>query len=157
MSSYAFPKNSPYHAIFNYNLMRLKEAGGLQVLQERYLTGRICSSKLDTREPEDVSLGMKKIISLFGWLATGFVTALTILMIEKLAKVQTSILHDRTAAESTCGYKEATNIHVHVREQLEERLAPLTKDWNLADRIEFVGRVRKLISEHENGRHQDMH
>ncbi len=60
VSSYAFPKNSPYHAIFNYNLMRLKEAGGLQVMQERYLTGRICSSKLDAREPEDVSLGMKK-------------------------------------------------------------------------------------------------
>ncbi len=147
MSSYAFKKNSPYHAIFNYNLMRFKEAGGLQILNERYHKGRICSSKLDERKPEDISLGMKKVISLFGWLTASFVVALTILIFEKLAHSQTN-----KHSSSYGGYKAATKINIKMCEQLENILALLTEDWDPAERREFVERIKQLIIEHDGKR-----
>ncbi len=77
--------------------------------------------------------------------------ALVILMIEKLAQVQTS-KHISSAADSASGYKAAANVHIQVSQPLDKTLAPLTEGWNLAERRDFVDRVRQMISEHENGR-----
>ena len=84
--SYGFPKRSPYYALFNFALMRKLESGVVGVIMERWRKGPVCEggdgAASSSREPEDVALGMKKVVSVFAWLAAGFVLAAAMLAAE---------------------------------------------------------------------------
>ena len=84
--SYGFPKRSPYYALFNFALMRKLESGVVGVIMERWRKGPVCEggdgAASSSREPEDVALGMKKVVSVFAWLAAGFVLAAGLLAAE---------------------------------------------------------------------------
>ncbi len=88
--SFGFPKNSVYHEVFNYNILRQSESGVQDILLRRRLRKKeeVCSNA-NEREPEDVSLGMKKLVSLFASLAAAFGLSIFIFCIESTLVIKT--------------------------------------------------------------------
>ena len=69
--------------------MRKLESGVVGVIMERWRKGPVCeggdgaaAASSSSREPGDVALGMKKVVSVFAWLDAGFVLAAALLAAE---------------------------------------------------------------------------
>ncbi len=84
--SFAFPKDSRLRVFFNYSLLKHFQRGTLDVLRKRYFRQGLdsCTSQ------SDQALGFEKTISLFGILAFGFVTAVTLLVLEAFSEKKPS-------------------------------------------------------------------
>ncbi len=80
--SYGFPKGSPYRDLINYQLLKIVEEGGLDVLHKRHVEDRLeCS---DADDDADVSLSFTKLVSLFAILGLGIACSLLLFFSEGL-------------------------------------------------------------------------
>ena len=80
----AFPKNSTYFPLFHFQAIRHFENGVIFALRNRWTTFR--SDHCKNSGPQ--SLGLEKLVSLFGLLAVASTCAVAIFIMEKLAQIK---------------------------------------------------------------------
>lgn len=144
--SYGFPKNSPYRDLFQYNVLKLQETGALALIKARNHHSPKC---LDTRE---VSLGLRKLVSMFGIVALGSGLALAVFFLEKA-----TILAKGPEGRFNSGvnYRGPPPIRIESYSDIaspksfgsihEDRLRTLARRWGIADAPGFARDVSELI------------
>ncbi len=133
--SFGFPKNSVYHEVFNYNILRQSESGVQDILLHRRMRKKeeVCNNA-NVREPEDVSLGMKKLVSLFASLAAAFGLSIFIFCIEStlVMKTKNNLLAMKPDISKDKSLKKTT---------VESRFGSFIQNWDNSKKIAFLKEV----------------
>ncbi len=82
--SVAFPKNSPFHEIFNYGILKMMESGYLESMLKKHLKNSDCynDGRSDKEDTNGNSLGLVKLSSLFVIIGAGIVLSAVTLTLE---------------------------------------------------------------------------
>ena len=136
----AFPKNSAYFPFFQYQTIRYFENGVIEVLRNRWTTFKM-DHCLNT---EPTSLGLEKLISLFGLLGTSALLALVVFCFEKVAGFGGGPF--LSSAERSKVDDEMFFVQSVVEGAMQSHLNRVMLKFSIGDRRLFMDEMRHLLA-----------
>ncbi len=146
--SFGFPKTSEYRELFNYNLLRQSETGVRDILVGRSMkmSGGFCGMEND-REPEDVSIGMMNMASLFFSLIVAFMFSVVLVLIEHALSLKKKIIKPKDVERDRPMSKKESAAEMY--------FSPLLSNWERGKKKAFLEevesfchrRVKELLTE----------